>query len=172
RQRTPLHPRPEGLAGSAHAGGGHPPPGGTGMGGPDHRAGPGAGGPGRSARAGAGEAGRRGSEDAARRWRRRMKLEGLNTQMGLERGRTPLASRVVWAAALCLVSFAIWASIFELDEVTTGSGRVIPTSREQVIQSQEGGIVAMLRVREGDLVEAGQVLAHLDPTRWEATVEE
>lgn len=101
-----------------------------------------------------------------------MSLGGLRAGMGLERGRTPLASWVVWALVLCLISLGVWASIFELDEVTTGPGKVIPTSREQVIQSQEGGIVARLNVREGDLVEAGQVLASLDPTRLEATVEE
>ncbi|MEN1926269.1 HlyD family type I secretion periplasmic adaptor subunit [Luteimonas sp. MJ293] len=101
-----------------------------------------------------------------------MSLGGLRAGMGLGRSRTPLASWVVWALVLCLISLAVWASIFELDEVTTGPGKVIPTSREQVIQSQEGGIVARLNVREGDLVEAGQVLASLDPTRLEATVEE
>ena len=101
-----------------------------------------------------------------------MSLGGLRAGMGLERSRTPLASWVVWALVLCLISLGVWASIFELDEVTTGPGKVIPTSREQVIQSQEGGIVARLNVREGDLVEAGQVLASLDPTRLEATVEE
>lgn len=101
-----------------------------------------------------------------------MSLGGLRSEMGLERSRTPLASWVVWALVLCLISLGVWASVFELDEVTTGPGKVIPTSREQVIQSQEGGIVSTLHVREGDLVEAGQVLALLDDTRWEATVEE
>lgn len=92
--------------------------------------------------------------------------------MGPGRGRAPLASWVVWATVLCLVTLGAWASVFELDEVATGPGKVVPTSREQVIQSQEGGIIATLHVREGDLVEAGQVLARLDPTRLEATVEE
>jgi len=101
-----------------------------------------------------------------------MSLGGLRDGMGLGRSRTPLASRVVWALVMCLASLAVWASVFELDEVTTGPGKVIPTSREQVIQSQEGGIIARIHVREGDLVEAGQVLARLDRTRWEATVEE
>src|SRR5690625_3932436 len=105
-------------------------------------------------------------------WRGSMSLRGLRSGMGQERSRTPLASWVVWALVLCVISLGIWASVFELDEVTTGPGKVIPTSREQVIQAQEGGIVAELHVREGDLVEAGQVPASLDPTRWEATVEE
>lgn len=84
----------------------------------------------------------------------------------------PPASRVVWVAVLALLVLLVWASVFELDEVTTGTGKVVPTSKEQVVQSLEGGIVAQLNVREGDLVQAGQVLARLDPTKVEATVEE
>lgn len=81
-------------------------------------------------------------------------------------------SLVVWATVACLFVFIAWASIFSLDEVTTGTGKVVPTSKEQVVQSLEGGIVSQLDVREGDVVEAGQVLAKLDPTKTAATVEE
>lgn len=96
----------------------------------------------------------------------------LGDSLGRDRVPAPLASRVVWATVACLCALLAWASAFELDEVTTGTGRVVPTSREQVVQSLEGGIVAQLHVREGDVVEPGQVLVHLDPTRAEATVEE
>lgn len=84
----------------------------------------------------------------------------------------PRSSRVVWVAVLCLAVLLAWAALFELDEVTTGTGKVVPTSKEQVVQSLEGGIVAQLNVREGDVVDAGQMLARLDPTKAEATVEE
>jgi len=100
-----------------------------------------------------------------------MKSE-LGDSTGLARARVPLASRVVWATVACLLALLAWAAVFELDEVTTGTGRVVPTSREQVVQSLEGGILSKLHVREGDVVEAGQVLAHLDPTLAEATVQE
>lgn len=96
----------------------------------------------------------------------------LGGSRGLEHVPAPLASRVVWVTVACLLALLVWAAMFELDEVTTGTGRVVPTSREQVVQSLEGGILAELHVREGDVVEAGQVLAHLDPTLAEATVEE
>jgi adhesin transport system membrane fusion protein len=56
--------------------------------------------------------------------------------------------------------------------VSKGDGKVIPSSHEQVIQSLEGGILAELNVAEGDLVEQGQVLAQLDPTKSESNVEE
>lgn len=101
-----------------------------------------------------------------------MSSDGLWQATGQGRVRAPGATWVVWATAACLLALAIWASVSELDEVTTGTGKVVPTSREQVVQSLEGGIVAELRVREGDVVEVGQVLAKLDPTRVEATVEE
>lgn len=81
----------------------------------------------------------------------------------------------VWVIRLVgafLAVFLIWAYFAELDEVAHGNGKVIPTSREQVIQSLEGGIVAKLYVAEGDVVEANQVLAQLDPTINESNVEE
>ena len=75
-----------------------------------------------------------------------------------------------WSLFALLVVFITWASLFQLDEVTTGSGKVIPSSHEQVIQSLEGGIIHSLMVREGDIVERGQQLAQLDRTKTESSV--
>lgn len=66
----------------------------------------------------------------------------------------------------------VWAYLALLDEVSTGTGKVVPTSQEQVIQSLEGGVLAKLNVRQDDVVEPGKVLAQLDPTVTEATVQE
>lgn len=82
------------------------------------------------------------------------------------------SNRVVRLFVLLLAVALAWAYFAELDEVSTGDGRVVPTSREQVIQSLEGGIVAELAVVEGDIVEKDAVLAQLDPTRGESSVEE
>ena len=85
------------------------------------------------------------------------------------------ASRSYWVVGLLflfLVVFFVWAWLFEIDEVSTGSGKVVPSSREQVIQSLEGGIVTELYVRGGDIVEKGQVLAQLDTTMTEANLDE
>lgn len=82
------------------------------------------------------------------------------------------ATRVVAWVAVMLVAFGAWAYVFEVDEVSTGSGKVIPTSREQIIQSLEGGIVTELNVGEGDIVKQGQVLARLDPTKTESNFDE
>ncbi|HCQ7769782.1 HlyD family type I secretion periplasmic adaptor subunit [Enterobacter kobei] len=88
----------------------------------------------------------------------------------LKEPRLPRSSRVAWALFALLAVFIAWASLFELDEVTTGSGKVIPSSHEQVIQSLEGGIIHSLMVREGDIVERGQQLAQLDRTKTESSV--
>jgi adhesin transport system membrane fusion protein len=61
--------------------------------------------------------------------------------------------------------FFAWASWATLDEVTRGDGRVIPSSRVQVVQNLEGGIVSALLVREGEVVEQGQVLLRIDNVR-------
>lgn len=84
----------------------------------------------------------------------------------------PRTSVVVWLSLLLFIAMGAWAYFGRLDEVTVGAGKVVPSSREQVVQSLEGGILAELMVREGDEVRVGQVLARLDRTRIESTVGE
>ncbi|MFJ4347207.1 HlyD family type I secretion periplasmic adaptor subunit [Pseudomonas sp. NPDC089401] len=93
-------------------------------------------------------------------------LDGQDDQAVLRAG------RIITICALMLAAFLAWAFWFEVTEVSTGTGKVIPSSREQVIQSFEGGIVAEMNVAEGDLVERGQVLAQLDPTKTASSVGE
>ena len=71
-----------------------------------------------------------------------------------------------------MLGFIVWANIFQIDEVARAGGEVITQSRVQVIQSVDGGILNELRVREGDRVQPGQVLAQLDQTRFASTVAE
>ena len=80
--------------------------------------------------------------------------------------------RVIWGCALMLACFLAWAAWFEVVEVSTGTGKVVPSSREQLIQSMEGGIVKQMFVTEGALVERGQVLAQLDAVKNESNVGE
>lgn len=82
------------------------------------------------------------------------------------------STRIIWVFAALLGAALVWSYFATLDEVSTGAGRVVPTMREQVIQSLEGGILAELHVRQDDIVEPGQILAQLDPTRTESNVEE
>jgi adhesin transport system membrane fusion protein len=80
--------------------------------------------------------------------------------------------RVIWGCALMIACFLAWAAWFEVVEVSTGTGKVVPSSREQVIQSMEGGIIKEMNVTEGSLVERGQVLAQLDAVKTESNVGE
>ena len=84
----------------------------------------------------------------------------------------PRSSLIVWIVSAALLGLLSWAWVFELDEVSTGTGKVVPSSKEQMVQSLEGGILVDLKVREGDIVEEGQVLAQLDRTKTESTVQE
>jgi adhesin transport system membrane fusion protein len=86
--------------------------------------------------------------------------------------RLRLASQLVLLLSLLFLTLGIWAYFATLDEVSTGDGRIVPSSREQIIQSLEGGILVSLLVKEDDVVEAGQILAQLDLTKSEASVEE
>ena len=79
--------------------------------------------------------------------------------------------RSMWALYLLAAALAaaiVWASLAEVDQVSRVQGRVVPEAREQVIASLDSGLLAELKVREGEEVQAGQQLARLDPTRVEA----
>lgn len=79
---------------------------------------------------------------------------------------------LVWATGLTLVLALLWAAFFELDEITKGQGKVIPSSREQVIQSLDSGVLSEMFVREGSVVEKDQVLLRIDDARSGAVYRE
>lgn len=82
-------------------------------------------------------------------------------------------SRIVLRlTALFVILFLVWASLAPLDEVTRGTGKVIPSSHVQLIQNLEGGILTELKVAEGDFVEKGQELARLDDIRFSSSYKE
>ena len=85
----------------------------------------------------------------------------------------PLRAHIIlWLAVLFFITALVWAHYATLDEVTRGSGKIIPSSQIQVIQNLEGGIVAEILVHEGDLVEKGQALLKLDDVRFSSSFNE
>lgn len=77
-------------------------------------------------------------------------------------------SAIIWLSLLGLIAFFIWATFAVLDEVSVGSGKVTPSTRAQVIESLDGGIIGQLYVQQGNVVEKGQVLAQLDINRFQS----
>jgi adhesin transport system membrane fusion protein len=71
---------------------------------------------------------------------------------------------LLFTIGVILVVFIVWADHAVLDVVTRGQGKVIPSSRVQIIQNLEGGIMADIMVNEGEIVEKGQVLLRIDNT--------
>ena len=74
--------------------------------------------------------------------------------------------------ALLLTIFIIWAYNSNLEEIIRGQGTIIPSSREQVIQSIDPGNIQEMYVKEGDIVEKGQILLKLDDARSRALLRE
>ena len=78
----------------------------------------------------------------------------------------------IWAVIAFFVFLVGWAHFAVIDEVTKGEGKAIPSGKVQKIQNLEGGIVADIYVKEGQIVEAGAPLLRLDDTRFVSNVGE
>jgi membrane fusion protein, adhesin transport system len=75
---------------------------------------------------------------------------------------------VMWTMASCVAVFVIWAYFSELDQVTRAAGQVVSSSRTQIIQSLDGGIIENLAVKEGMPVKGGQLLVQFSAARADA----
>lgn len=82
------------------------------------------------------------------------------------------AQTLVRTALLVVVVLITWAALAPVDEVTKGEAKVIPSKQLQVIQSFDGGVVSEILVKEGQQVEAGQLLLKIDETRATSGVRE
>lgn len=78
----------------------------------------------------------------------------------------------VWFSVLAIGLFGTWAYHAEIDQLTRGQGQIIASSRTQIIQAPDGGVIEDLRVREGAEVQRGEVLAVLESTKVEAAYRE
>ena len=80
--------------------------------------------------------------------------------------------RLLYAIALSVVVIIVWATFAEVDIVTRGQGKVIPSRQVQILGSQDGGVITEILVREGDLVQQGELLLKLDQTRSQSSLGE
>lgn len=94
-------------------------------------------------------------------------IEYMSDLRGAMSRRPGVMANLLLLAIIAFFAIAVlWADHAEIEQVSTGDGRVMPSGDVQVVQNLEGGIVSELNIREGDRVSAGQVLMHLDDTRF------
>lgn len=85
----------------------------------------------------------------------------------------PVRARgLLYGMLLIIIVLLIWAAIAPIDEVARGQGKVIPSSQTQIVQSYDGGVVQKILVHEGQIVEKGDLLMQIDPTRFISTFRE
>lgn len=86
---------------------------------------------------------------------------------------SPLWSNMLlYGVGIFVIFFIIWAKFAILDEITVATGKVVPSAQVQVIQSLDGGIVSQIYVKEGDIVQRGQILVRLDNTQARSTYDQ
>ncbi len=81
-------------------------------------------------------------------------------------------SLMIWLCFGTVWLFVIWAALAWVDEIVRAEGEFISSSRPQIIQNLEGGILAELLVKEGDTVQKGDVLARLYGTQFQSSVDD
>ncbi len=90
----------------------------------------------------------------------------------LETGPSLFSHLILWMTVLLISILGVWANYATLDEVTRGTGKVIPSQHVQVVQDLEGGIVSEILVKEGSVVQAGQVLLRIEDSRFTSSYRE
>jgi adhesin transport system membrane fusion protein len=86
--------------------------------------------------------------------------------------RTKGPSLLIWLIGATVFIFLLWAKFAAIDEIVRAKGSIVSSSRPQIIQNLEGGILAELLVSEGDEVEPGDALARLRSTQFETSVDD
>lgn len=90
----------------------------------------------------------------------------------LDTGPHVFSHLILWLTVVLVATAGVWANYATLDEVTRGTGKVIPSHHVQTVQDLEGGIVSEILVKEGEVVEKGQVLLRIDDTRFASSYRE
>lgn len=86
---------------------------------------------------------------------------------------TPLkAKKILYTILAVMLALLLWAAFAQVDEISRGEGRVVPSRQVQVIQSLDGGIVTEILVDAGDVVKVGTPLIKIDETRAASSLKE
>ena len=86
---------------------------------------------------------------------------------------SPKGGRAIIYVVLALfVLFIVWAYFSEIEQVTRGQGKVVPSSQIQIVQNLEGGIISEILVDIGELVQKGQLLLRIDQTRFSSSFQQ
>lgn len=75
---------------------------------------------------------------------------------------SPLPRLMLHTLWLLLAFVLAWVALGQLDIVAVAQGRIIPQTFLKIVQPAEQGIVREILVKEGDVVESGQVLIRMD----------
>ena len=95
-----------------------------------------------------------------------------DAELAIEHQQTLRARGILYTIALVLLALIVWAGLAEIDEVTRGEGKIIPSRQLQTVQSMDGGVIEELFVEEGAFVQKGDVLVRIDPVRYVASFQE
>lgn len=95
--------------------------------------------------------------------------EFMNSLSAVIAEQTPKKTRIViYFWFIVVILFILWASLTQIDEITRGSGEVVPSGKNQMVQNLEGGIVKEIYVRIGDIVKKGDPLLKIDNKKSES----
>jgi len=83
-----------------------------------------------------------------------------------------IAPLLLLTISLTFIILIIWAAFSEIDEITRGEGTIIPSTKLQVVNHLEGGIIQSIHINEGDIVEKKQLLLNIDNTIAQARFSE
>lgn len=81
---------------------------------------------------------------------------------------SPIGRAILWTIMALITVSVVWASVGRIDIVATAQGKIIPSGYSKVIQPYETGVIAAIRVQDGQVVQQGEVLIELDPTQNQA----
>lgn len=82
------------------------------------------------------------------------------------------SSKLIWIVWATIMIFLVWAALARVDQIVRAPAELISASRPQIISNLEGGVLAGLAVKEGQVVSPGDVLAHLEGTQFKSNVED